>query len=141
MPITATEMVFVGCFPDSGNVHVKRHILARTVLYQSNQIVMMVWITIMVPLCKLYNKKRSKKIELLVKENSKLGFEFLLEKWMDSFLFTLDGLIDCEDSECCTDSSCSSSQMCATVLQPRDILLKVVPAMNSNFYQVGFLSL
>ncbi|KAL4003026.1 GHH signature containing HNH/Endo VII nuclease toxin family protein [Acanthocheilonema viteae] len=46
-----------------------------------------------------------------------------------------DGLIDCEDSECCTDSSCSSSQMCATVIQPRDVLLKVIPTVNSNFYQ------
>ncbi|VDN02037.1 unnamed protein product [Thelazia callipaeda] len=46
-----------------------------------------------------------------------------------------DGLIDCEDSECCTDRSCSSSQMCATVVQPRDVLLKVIPALNANFYQ------
>uniref|UniRef100_A0A1I8EAL2 EGF-like domain-containing protein n=1 Tax=Wuchereria bancrofti TaxID=6293 RepID=A0A1I8EAL2_WUCBA len=46
-----------------------------------------------------------------------------------------DGLIDCEDSECCVDSSCSSSQMCVTVIQPRDVLLKVIPSVNGNFYQ------
>ncbi|EFO27446.1 hypothetical protein LOAG_01036 [Loa loa] len=46
-----------------------------------------------------------------------------------------DGLIDCEDSECCTDSSCLSSQMCTTVIQPRDVLLKVIPPVNGNFYQ------
>ncbi|KAM3723399.1 Teneurin-1 [Dirofilaria immitis] len=46
-----------------------------------------------------------------------------------------DGLIDCEDSECCTDNSCSSNQMCATVIQPRDVLLKVIPPVNGNFYQ------
>lgn len=38
----ATEMVFVGYFPDNGNVHAIRHILARTVLCQSNPVVMMV---------------------------------------------------------------------------------------------------
>uniref|UniRef100_A0A915BMY1 EGF-like domain-containing protein n=1 Tax=Parascaris univalens TaxID=6257 RepID=A0A915BMY1_PARUN len=46
-----------------------------------------------------------------------------------------DGLVDCEDSECCTYRSCSTSQMCTTVAQPRDVLLRALPSVNANFYQ------
>ncbi|VDK46754.1 unnamed protein product [Anisakis simplex] len=46
-----------------------------------------------------------------------------------------DGLVDCEDSECCTERSCASNQMCTTVAQPRDVLLRTLPSVNANFYQ------
>ncbi|VDM47261.1 unnamed protein product [Toxocara canis] len=46
-----------------------------------------------------------------------------------------DGLVDCEDSECCTYRTCASSQMCTTVAQPRDVLLRALPSVNANFYQ------
>uniref|UniRef100_A0A915PKS0 EGF-like domain-containing protein n=1 Tax=Setaria digitata TaxID=48799 RepID=A0A915PKS0_9BILA len=65
-------------------------------------------------------------------ENCSLPIESSCDDGIDN---DNDGLMDCEDSECCTDSSCSSSQMCATVVQPRDVLLKVIPPVNGNFYQ------
>ncbi|KAK0414638.1 hypothetical protein QR680_011539 [Steinernema hermaphroditum] len=46
-----------------------------------------------------------------------------------------DGLVDCEDSECCNYRSCSSDSLCASVVQPRDVLLHVQPTPNANFYQ------
>ncbi|VDO35068.1 unnamed protein product, partial [Onchocerca flexuosa] len=65
-------------------------------------------------------------------ENCSLPIESSCDDGVDN---DNDGLIDCEDSECCTDNSCSSSQMCVTVIQPRDVLLKVIPTVNGNFYQ------
>ncbi|TKR76266.1 hypothetical protein L596_017430 [Steinernema carpocapsae] len=46
-----------------------------------------------------------------------------------------DGLIDCEDSECCSYRSCSADTLCTSVVQPRDVLLHIQPTPNANFYQ------
>lgn len=133
--MTAADMGFVGCFPGSGSVHAINHILARTAPCQWNQVVMMVLIMIMVLLPSFVAKE---KVVNRSVAGSILASFFQMN--MNSFLIILDGLIDCEDSECCTDVSCSSSQMCATVVQPRDVLLKVIPTVNGNFYQVSLLS-
>lgn len=51
-------------------------------------------------------------------------------------LFILDGLIDCQDPECCESSVCKSSQLCATVARPIDILLqRQPPASTASFFQ------
>ena len=72
------------------------------------------------------------------------GKYFLKEQnlsWFPFFLFfhlifILDGLIDCQDPECCESSVCKSSQLCATVARPIDILLqRQPPASTASFFQ------
>ena len=52
------------------------------------------------------------------------------------FSYFLDGLIDCQDPECCEESVCKGSQLCATVARPIDILLqRQPPASTASFFQ------
>ena len=51
-------------------------------------------------------------------------------------MYFLDGLIDCQDPECCEESVCKGSQLCATVARPIDILLqRQPPASTASFFQ------
>ncbi|CCD70175.2 Teneurin-1 [Caenorhabditis elegans] len=51
-----------------------------------------------------------------------------------------DGLIDCDDPECCSSSSCSSESVCSTAASPIEVLMRMPPIFNANFAQrVGFL--
>ncbi len=48
----------------------------------------------------------------------------------------VDGLIDCEDPECCENPVCHRKQGCQTVSQPIDILLrKHPPAITASFFE------
>lgn len=47
-----------------------------------------------------------------------------------------DGLLDCEDSDCCTARHCKKSPFCVTAPKPIDILLrKQPPAVTASFYE------
>ncbi|KAL4707465.1 hypothetical protein ACJJTC_000109 [Scirpophaga incertulas] len=47
-----------------------------------------------------------------------------------------DGLIDCEDPECCHNIACKSSQLCVSSPKPTDILLrKQPPAITASFFE------
>uniref|UniRef100_A0A1B6CCY7 Tenascin-like protein n=1 Tax=Clastoptera arizonana TaxID=38151 RepID=A0A1B6CCY7_9HEMI len=47
-----------------------------------------------------------------------------------------DGLVDCEDPECCTNHICRSSQLCVSAPKPIDILLrKQPPAITASFFE------
>lgn len=49
---------------------------------------------------------------------------------------TPDGLVDCEDPECCSHSSCESSQLCVSAPKPIDVLLrKQPPAITASFFE------
>ncbi|EGT52268.1 hypothetical protein CAEBREN_21863 [Caenorhabditis brenneri] len=51
-----------------------------------------------------------------------------------------DGLIDCDDPECCSSSSCSSESVCSTAASPTEVLMRMPPMFNANFAQrVAFL--
>ena len=69
--------------------------------------------------------------EILIK-----GYETLL--WN---IFYLDGLLDCQDPECCSSPSCSRNQLCYTVPKPINILLqRQPPAQTASFFQVLYSS-
>ncbi|XP_055317051.1 teneurin-m isoform X2 [Sitodiplosis mosellana] len=47
-----------------------------------------------------------------------------------------DGLVDCEDPECCLSSACRSSQLCVSAPKPIDVLLrKQPPAITASFFE------
>ncbi|KAF5270057.1 hypothetical protein FQA39_LY08469 [Lamprigera yunnana] len=47
-----------------------------------------------------------------------------------------DGLVDCEDPECCSNHVCRSSQLCVSAPKPIDILLrKQPPAITASFFE------
>ncbi|XP_065159892.1 teneurin-m isoform X3 [Atheta coriaria] len=47
-----------------------------------------------------------------------------------------DGLVDCEDPECCADRQCKNSQLCVAAPKPIDILLrKQPPAITASFFE------
>ena len=47
-----------------------------------------------------------------------------------------DGLMDCEDSDCCASRHCKKSPFCVTAPKPIDILLrKQPPAVTASFYE------
>ncbi|XP_069696130.1 teneurin-m isoform X2 [Periplaneta americana] len=47
-----------------------------------------------------------------------------------------DGLVDCEDPECCSNHLCRSSQLCVSAPKPIDILLrKQPPAITASFFE------
>ncbi|XP_044256003.1 teneurin-m isoform X4 [Tribolium madens] len=47
-----------------------------------------------------------------------------------------DGLVDCEDPECCSNRLCASSQLCVSSPKPIDILLrKQPPAITASFFE------
>ncbi|XP_060800606.1 teneurin-m isoform X2 [Amyelois transitella] len=47
-----------------------------------------------------------------------------------------DGLIDCEDPECCQSAACKGSQLCVSSPKPTDILLrKQPPAITASFFE------
>nr|CAD7592846.1 unnamed protein product [Timema genevievae] len=47
-----------------------------------------------------------------------------------------DGLVDCEDPECCSNHLCRSSQLCVAAPKPIDILLrKQPPAITASFFE------
>ncbi|EFP09504.1 CRE-TEN-1 protein [Caenorhabditis remanei] len=51
-----------------------------------------------------------------------------------------DGLIDCDDPECCSSPSCSSESVCSTAVSPTEVLMRMPPIFNANFAKrVGFL--
>nr|CDJ95832.1 EGF and NHL repeat and YD repeat domain containing protein [Haemonchus contortus] len=46
-----------------------------------------------------------------------------------------DGLIDCDDPECCSSTECSREAVCAAVPTPVDVLLRLPAVQNANFFQ------
>ncbi|ETN70575.1 EGF-like domain protein, partial [Necator americanus] len=46
-----------------------------------------------------------------------------------------DGLIDCDDPECCSSTECSREAVCAAVPAPVDVLLRLPAVQNANFFQ------
>ncbi|KAJ2950358.1 hypothetical protein O0L34_g8599 [Tuta absoluta] len=47
-----------------------------------------------------------------------------------------DGLVDCEDPECCQSPACKGSQLCVSSPKPTDILLrKQPPAITASFFE------
>ncbi|KAI4462797.1 teneurin and n-acetylglucosamine-1-phosphodiester alpha-n-acetylglucosaminidase [Holotrichia oblita] len=47
-----------------------------------------------------------------------------------------DGLVDCEDPECCSNAICKNSQQCVSAPKPIDILLrKQPPAITASFFE------
>ncbi|XP_022122591.2 teneurin-m isoform X2 [Pieris rapae] len=47
-----------------------------------------------------------------------------------------DGLVDCEDPECCQSAVCKASQLCVSSPKPTDILLrKQPPAITASFFE------
>lgn len=47
-----------------------------------------------------------------------------------------DGLVDCEDPDCCSALDCGDSQYCKASPDPRDILLrKQPPSTTASFYE------
>ncbi|EDS38435.1 odd Oz protein [Culex quinquefasciatus] len=47
-----------------------------------------------------------------------------------------DGLVDCEDPECCSSHSCKTSQLCVSAPKPIDVLLrKQPPAITASFFE------
>ncbi|XP_031338872.1 teneurin-m isoform X6 [Photinus pyralis] len=47
-----------------------------------------------------------------------------------------DGLVDCEDPECCSNHLCRTSQLCVSAPKPIDILLrKQPPAITASFFE------
>ncbi|XP_059482465.1 teneurin-m isoform X2 [Neocloeon triangulifer] len=47
-----------------------------------------------------------------------------------------DGLVDCEDPECCSNHICRSNQLCVSAPKPIDILLrKQPPAITASFFE------
>ncbi|XP_028159380.1 teneurin-m isoform X2 [Ostrinia nubilalis] len=47
-----------------------------------------------------------------------------------------DGLVDCEDPECCQSTACKGSQLCVSSPKPTDILLrKQPPAITASFFE------
>ncbi|XP_038213466.1 teneurin-m isoform X5 [Zerene cesonia] len=47
-----------------------------------------------------------------------------------------DGLVDCEDPECCQTAACKTSQLCVSSPKPTDILLrKQPPAITASFFE------
>lgn len=53
-----------------------------------------------------------------------------------TFLSRSDGLVDCEDPECCSSSACRTSQLCVSAPKPIDVLLrKQPPAITASFFE------
>uniref|UniRef100_A0A7E4W009 Teneurin-m n=1 Tax=Panagrellus redivivus TaxID=6233 RepID=A0A7E4W009_PANRE len=47
-----------------------------------------------------------------------------------------DGLVDCEDSECCSHQACSDKNpLCTKVVQPRSVLLRIQAPTDASFFQ------
>ncbi|XP_055383652.1 teneurin-m isoform X3 [Condylostylus longicornis] len=47
-----------------------------------------------------------------------------------------DGLVDCEDPECCSSHNCKTSQLCVSSPKPIDVLLrKQPPAITASFFE------
>ncbi|VVC91201.1 unnamed protein product [Leptidea sinapis] len=47
-----------------------------------------------------------------------------------------DGLVDCEDPECCQTTACKGSQLCVSSPKPTDVLLrKQPPAITASFFE------
>ncbi|WKX99660.1 hypothetical protein Q1695_014493 [Nippostrongylus brasiliensis] len=46
-----------------------------------------------------------------------------------------DGLVDCDDPECCSSTECSREAVCAAVPMPVDVLLRLPTVQNANFFQ------
>lgn len=47
-----------------------------------------------------------------------------------------DGLVDCEDPECCASHVCKTSQLCVSAPKPIDVLLrKQPPAITASFFE------
>ena len=44
----------------------------------------------------------------------------------------LDGLVDCEDPECCEQDVCSGKQLCTSVPDPKDILRNMTQNRSRN---------
>jgi hypothetical protein len=59
---------------------------------------------------------------------------FCITKFVDPSL--IDGLVDCEDPECCSNHICRSNQLCVSAPKPIDILLrKQPPAITASFFE------
>lgn len=52
------------------------------------------------------------------------------------FKYITDGLVDCEDPECCVSHQCKNSQLCVAPPKPIDVLLrKQPPAITASFFE------
>lgn len=52
------------------------------------------------------------------------------------YCITIDGLVDCEDPECCLNHVCRTSQLCVSAPKPIDVLLrKQPPAITASFFE------
>lgn len=59
-----------------------------------------------------------------------------LKTFVLSFPFPPDGLVDCEDPECCASHVCKTSQLCVSAPKPIDVLLrKQPPAITASFFE------
>lgn len=51
-------------------------------------------------------------------------------------ILNIDGLVDCEDPECCNSHACKNSQLCVSPPKPIDVLLrKQPPAITASFFE------
>lgn len=71
------------------------------------------------------------------KDNDNGKFFFLnLMNWIKFFFCFVDGLVDCEDPECCSKQPCRQSQLCVSAPKPIDVLLrKQPPAITASFFE------
>lgn len=59
--------------------------------------------------------------------------KFLIRK---KTCLSLDGMIDCSDSECCSHVNCTEHLMCIASSDPVEVLLrKQPPSVTAEFYQ------
>ncbi len=55
---------------------------------------------------------------------------------LNTFGLFSDGLVDCQDSECCLAPRCESDSLCQTVLDPQAVLIsRQAPAPSASFHQ------
>lgn len=55
---------------------------------------------------------------------------------INEFATFTDGLVDCEDPECCQSTNCRTSQLCVSAPKPIDVLLrKQPPAITASFFE------
>lgn len=74
---------------------------------------------------------------MIIKITITVSFDFFFN-W--NFVFNrnvfIDGLVDCEDPECCSKQQCRQSQLCVSAPKPIDVLLrKQPPAITASFFE------
>lgn len=62
--------------------------------------------------------------------------QFPLFLTRNHLISSIDGLIDCEDPECCGSHACRTSQLCVSAPRPADVLLRKQPqAVTASFFE------